>query len=333
MKIDYLEKNYEMGCLSSIGMDKKQIREMLLKEGMILGTIGIVIGLIIGIIFSYGINIILQKIINNLQYFNFTYGKINIFNQIQNNVKFEMHIPSNLIILSIAISYIIVFATILYSNKKIKPVKSKYKHNINKNQLTFSKKGSQERILAFKYIKFESSRYRMLIASLTISILIFLIITGVTSTLNQNYNKLAYNDYCFSASSEKSKEVIEVLEKENLIKSYYSNSLAFTNHSSILTEVPENKLSSSVKKMLKEGSIKEETPLGYKNINETYTYTILPYYYTGEAYKSYLEQIGKEELKENECIIVNTRELNNSKYGDSHELTNYQVRRYFKYYI
>ena len=60
--ITYNERTKEIGILESIGMNRKQIKNMLIKENSILATIGIVIGELLGIGFMYFI----IKIINIL---------------------------------------------------------------------------------------------------------------------------------------------------------------------------------------------------------------------------------------------------------------------------
>ncbi len=59
-KMNYQEKIKEIGMLTSVGMNNKQKRNMLLKEGLALGTIGIIIGLLLGT----GIALFLIRTIN-----------------------------------------------------------------------------------------------------------------------------------------------------------------------------------------------------------------------------------------------------------------------------
>ena len=71
--------------------------------------------------------------------------------------------------------------------------------------------------------------------------------------------------------------------------------------------------------MLTQDTSKVET----EQSNETYEFTILPYYFNEEAYQEILKRVGVNELKENECILLNSQSIENSTYGNSFEITKY----------
>lgn len=63
--ITYNERIKEIGMLSSIGMSRKQIRNMFIKENTILSTIGIIIGEILGTGFTYFVIKLLNIFLGN----------------------------------------------------------------------------------------------------------------------------------------------------------------------------------------------------------------------------------------------------------------------------
>ena len=56
-------------------------------------------------------------------------------------------------------------------------------------------------------------------------------------------------------------------------------------------------------------------------------FIFLPYYFKEKAYTEILKRAGISELKENECILLNSQQVESSTYGEKFEITKYEIRR------
>lgn len=252
-----------------------------------------------------------------------------------------MELPIYLIILVAVIMYIIVSISVILPLRKIKGFDiiagikqgSKKKRKYKKVPMMIQKIFKQEGELAYRYTKREKARHVTMVSSITISVLLFLIINGIIINFLENINELKYDDYLISANKEDTEKIIEILEEKNLINDYFIQIEAFQNDYDYLrAEVPEDKISDEMLEVLKNrknttttSAIGEAEYLYYSG--EVHRYVVLPYYFDEKAYNYILEKAGLTELKENECIILNTQQVNKSVYGSTFNLTKYEVRR------
>lgn len=164
--ISVMERKKQFGLFSSIGATKKQIRHTVIFEAIIVGTIGIVIGILAGII---GIDIVLKITNSKLP---------DMFNE-------EIRLAVYPIFIIIPVIYMII--TILASAfipahraSKISPIEAirlnddikVSKRKIKTNPLTRILFGIEGE-LALKNIKRNKKKYRITIISLIISIVLF----------------------------------------------------------------------------------------------------------------------------------------------------------------
>lgn len=258
----------------------------------------------------------------------------------KSTVKFTMNFPTYLIGLIASIAYIIVCISILIPLRKIKngniinEVKGIKKSKRKNTPFIIKKLFKQEGELAYQYTKREKARNITIVSSITISVCLFLIISGISVNFLKKAKSITYNDYVIDVPIEKDKEVIEYLKKNNLINGYFEQTKAFqlektikSSYNGVFAKIPRDKISDNMielieknkNSMLTQDTSKVET----EQSNETYEFTILPYYFNEEAYQEILKRVGVNELKENECILLNSQSIENSTYGNSFEITKY----------
>lgn len=292
---------------------------------------GILLGILIGFILSVSIIEVIGNIIEHM-------GEAFIFEK--STVKFTMNFPTYLIGLIASIAYIIVCISILIPLRKIKngniinEVKGIKKSKRKNTPFIIKKLSKQEGELAYQYTKREKARNITIVSSITISVCLFLIISGISVNFLKKAKSITYNDYVIDVPIEKDKEVIEYLKKNNLINGYFEQTKAFqlektikSSYNGVFAKIPRDKISDNMielieknkNSMLTQDTSKVET----EQSNETYEFTILPYYFNEEAYQEILKRVGVNELKENECILLNSQSIENSTYGNSFEITKY----------
>ncbi len=338
-KITYQERIKEFGVFSSIGMDKKQRSNMLLKEGLIIGTIGIIIGLILGIISSYFIVKLLQILVNNIVNSStfFEIGSYTLRMKTNENAKMFLSIPNGIVVLIVFIIYIITLISAMLPMRKINKIspieairnitKFKIKSKDVKSPNAILKCLGQEGELAYKNIRREKTKYRSIVISLTVSIIIFLVSGNFTKNLfADGDNKIKENryEYTIDCSFNEKDEIINFLNKDNLIKDYYiySDEIRLGN-----IIIPENKISDAMKEILKGDS--RNATLNSKILEDGSLEMVAnTFIVMGDAYNEILKRVGISELKEDEIIITNTTVKENSKYGDVIDYTKFKVRRY-----
>ncbi len=285
----YNERIKEIGKLSAIGMSRKQIRSMLIKENSILSIIGIIIGEIIGIAISY-LTINLLNILIKNQIASTVGSKI----LIDPNIKMYIVITIGIIGITAMMVYIIVFLAGILPIKKLNRITQINAIN-NTNDLKIQKvKKSriiekifkQEGVLAYKNIKKNKFKYNALTISISISIIIFFIINNIVELLGgyiTDYSNYKEYEIILDYSNTNSEKIINTLKDAKLIDGYMKISWTAMNCSTIKS------------KMSKE--ILEDN----KNYSQIRLVAL-----EGEEYSKLLNSLELTELEENQCILVDT---------------------------
>ncbi len=332
-KMTYSERLKEFGMLSSIGMNNKQKKTIIKKEARILSIVGIFVGILIGLAISKlltsGINILLKNYI-----FDITHIKSAIM---FNRPRFFMEVPVVILALTIIVVYIVIIISSKLSLRKlnklspIEAIRGTSRIKTNKKQLKSSniiqKLFGIEGVVAHKNIKRDKSRYRTITISLTVSIILFLSITGITENFYKSdaYGTLIpylevelFEDITikFSSGSANQQDIYKVadyLEENRLINDYCTYS---TVQSERIKLMP-NRTSSEVKELIVDGL--------YMVGQEGEIYIPLKTIcYYDKAYKAILEKVGISELADDEVILMDTVK-GNSKHGKGFRLTDYKV--------
>ena len=188
--ISMCDKLKNFGILASVGATKKQIRKCAIYEAFILGVMATPMGIVLGIISSY----FLIKI-----------GNIYFSHNIMNGITLVCNFSIVSIIISVVISFVTIYLSSVKSAKKvskISPIRvirknnnidSKYIKDKNMINKIFGISGS----IAYKNIKRNKKKYRLIILSFVIVITTFIVLTSsfdlIFKSIKTIYNTDDYN--------------------------------------------------------------------------------------------------------------------------------------------
>ncbi len=295
--ITYNERTKEIGILESIGMNRKQIKNMLIKENSILATIGIVIGELLGIGFMYFIIKIINILIRN-QIKSPIGSKI----LIDPNIEIYLVITVGIILLTVVVIYIIVLLSSMLQMKKINKIYpiNAINNNINNEKIQKVKKlrfieklFKQEGVLAVRNIKRNKTKYRAITASISITIILFLVISEMTNIIGgyigniNNYKE--YEIILANHSNDTSKEIINILEGTGIMDNYLKISRTIVNSSTINNNIIE--------------------PLSENKTNYSQIQVVT---LEGQEYEKFLNNLEIKKLEKGKCILVDTVEVKNT---------------------
>lgn len=295
--ITYNERTKEIGILESIGMNRKQIKNMLIKENSILATIGIVIGELLGIGFMYFIIKIINILIRN-QIKSPIGSKI----LIDPNIEIYLVITVGIILLTAVVIYIIVLLSSMLQMKKINKIYpiNAINNNINNEKIQKVKKlrfieklFKQEGIIAARNIKRNKTKYRAITASISITIILFLVISEMTNIIGGyigNINNYKENEIILANhSNDTSKEIINILEGTGIMDNYLKISRTIVNSSTINNNIIE--------------------PLSENKTNYSQIQVVT---LEGQEYEKFLNNLEIKKLEKGKCILVDTVEVKNT---------------------
>ena len=310
-KMTYLERIKAFGMLSSLGMSKKQRKDMIIQEIKLFGVIGIPIGILLGLVITnmliHLINILMSKTLDD---------RFSLF-VIDSGVEFYIKIPIIMLFIIIIVTYIIILISSILPMVKINKisqidairniVNTKIKRKQIRSPKIIERIFRMNGVLAYRNIRKEKTRYKTIIISLTMSIVLFLSVSGVIENLYaSNTQKKEYNDYEIMVSNdEKINELIDNLEANKLINKYYISKLLT---STLILEVEDEKLTDEVKKLLESGVYERKE-------NGLFDIGVNTYKFSDNVYNAILEKAGVTELKDDEVIILNTISAK-TKYGE-----------------
>lgn len=284
------EKRKMYGMLSSVGATKKQIKQAVLKEGFILGIIGIPIGILFGIIAVYVLT--------------------SICNLIMGEFLFETGIVAKISIMPIILTIILGILTIYFSalgtakkTSEISPIESlkgneeiKITGNKLKVPRIISKCFKTGGVIAYKNLKRSKRKYRTTVVSLTISIFAFISMFSFINESMKNTNNY-WQDSKYNISINRVSDLDDSeIEKLNSIVDIKNKYIIYEVRSSAVIENPKFNNSYEANKIRIEEEIIE-------NENEPAYISILAL--DNETFKTYAKQIGKsyDELKDKAILF------------------------------
>jgi len=287
------------------------------------------LGAVIGIILSCMLLKIIQMLIYNthsIMNFMINHNFFNIL--IDKNVNMEINIPFNFIIMAIIIIYIIVFILFLMplreieKNGTINCIKGKRvekaKFNSERMLKIVKKLMHEEGELAYKTIKKDKEIYNSVVFSCVVSIVVFVVTSGFIVNLyfTKDNLKEKYNDYYISADYRAKDEIMNYLQENGCVDEYFVSK--FLDFSMLVTK---DKISSTMEKMLDDGIIEKR----YFLENDKYRYTVKGVILLGDAYEKILQRAGITHLNENEVILLDSREIKKSKYGEQIKILDFEL--------
>ena len=199
--ISITEKTKQYGMLRSIGATKKQIKNNVLFEALILGAIGIPFGILLGIFASYILVIICNKL---------------LVSAITTKLILS---PSWVgILISVLLGIITIYLSALGSSrraKKVSPIESirnsgniKIKSKKLKTPKLINKIFGIGGVISYKNIKRNGKKYRATIISITSSVMLFLIAFSFVSGMKEEAEDRLINNDCTLKLSVQSEDPI-----------------------------------------------------------------------------------------------------------------------------
>jgi len=185
--ISITEKTKQYGMLRSIGATKKQIKNNVLFEALILGAIGIPFGILLGIFASYILVIICNKLLVSAI-----------------TTKLILSLSLRGILISVLLGIITIYLSALGSSrraKKVSPIESirnsgeiKIKSKKLKTPKLINKIFGIGGVISYKNIKRNRKKYRATIISITSSVMLFLIafsfVSGMKDEAGDKVNRV-----------------------------------------------------------------------------------------------------------------------------------------------
>lgn len=305
---------------------------------------GIMIGLFLGIIISF-------SIIQCLASFASKYGVDNSYLILLDyRVKLQMSVPISMIVLTIILSYIIILISSLLPMRrlsKISPIEeikenkdSDLKAKMLKTPKIIGKIFKEEGELAYKNVRKDKSRYKTIVLSLIVSIILFLVIRQAYSISKFSYGEGVSNNakrtnatiyisgenYTYEELQEAMKVITEYLQNKGLIEEWICAETLLVNNEKdynrvkLMISFPKNKLT-------KKGiTLYENDLLTLYEDNENkenYLAEVMVYVTAGSIYDNLTNEIGVNELNKNECIIRYTQL--DTKFGKKVDVVKYDI--------
>ena len=219
--ISVSEKTKMYGMLSSVGATKKQIKKMVLFEGLVVGLIGIIIGIFFGIFATWIFTLIINFIAVNASLLG---GSKLIYN-------FNI-LP---VIIAILTSVIVIYLSVISGARKASkasPIK-----NIRNSGDVKSKKIRTPKfisklfgiggVISYKNLKRSKKKYRVTIISLTVSIFIFIVASSLIEyalkIVSYEYVDLKYNVAIRETFIENNLEELKRLDNSYVMYNMHSN--------------------------------------------------------------------------------------------------------------
>lgn len=215
--ISILQRNKEIAILRTVGSTPKQIRRLVRREAIILATIGIPVGILLGLVLFQ----LLVSIFNELS------SGLRILNGTE---KIKMVLEYKYIFLSLFIGFITIYISSLVPAKKagntspLEALNCKSfikKDNIKRQRGRLVKLFFKiDKVMAYRNLKRSKGRYRITIFSMSLSVIIFFVIStfsissksmiNVVDNLSRDINIITYVDIDDESEFNKFNDTIEV---------------------------------------------------------------------------------------------------------------------------
>lgn len=303
--ISMTEKIKTYGMLSSVGATKRQIKKMVLFEGLYLGTIGILTGIVLGT----GITFLLTQIINALA---------SNANMLQDGWKFYYKFSTIPMIMAIILGFIIIYLSSISSARKaskVSPIQNlRNSDNLKSKRIKLKTpkyiKGIFKigGVLSYKNLKRSKRKYRVTIISLTVSIFVFIIASSFIEygmkTIKEQYMDVDYNlvirpSYDSKKFQENASKLAELENGSIIYNVDYSKEETY-----IIKDTSHIKNKNLITSICTEYNEKGTECIGEEIKGVNTTFHILD----DESFKEYTKKIGANynQMKDQVIIINNT---------------------------
>ncbi|WP_160674076.1 FtsX-like permease family protein [Clostridium sp. C8-1-8] len=216
------ERTRQFGILSSVGATARQLQNSVMFEGLCIGAIGIPIGVILGIV-SIGLVIsVVSKNFANIAY---------------SNVALTLTVSIPAIIVAVVVSMVTILISAYIPARKaasapvLESIRQTNEVKVEAKAVETSKLAQRiyglEGTLALKNFKRNKKRYRSIVLSLTLSIVLFVSTSAFGTDLKDVAKKsVMTNDYdiCFSTQDMSESEMFRLYDKFKTVDGIYQSS-------------------------------------------------------------------------------------------------------------
>ncbi|GAA0735294.1 ABC transporter permease [Clostridium oceanicum] len=216
------ERTHQFGILSSVGATEKQLRNSVLFEGLLISAVGIPIGIIVGL---GSIGLVLSVVAKNFS------------NILYSNVPLTLKISAPAIILAATLSMITILISAYIPARKaastpvMECIRQTKEIKIQNKTVKISKFAKHiyglEGILALKNFKRNKKRYRSIVLSLALSILLFISTSSFVTYMKQTSDKAKESftyDITLSATDMKDNKMLDLYDKLKTTDGVYESS-------------------------------------------------------------------------------------------------------------
>ena len=317
------ERMRQFGILLSVGATAKQLRNSVLFEGLCIGLVGIPLGLLVGIPSVSAVLSLVSKNFSDLAY---------------SGVPLDLHVSLPILIVAVAISFVtILLSAYIPARKAAKTpvmtcIRQTNEIKVDSKEIKTSKWLERllglERTLALKNFRRNKRRYRTIVLSLTLSVVMFVSASAFKTTLQQAADSSAVNtdyDLLFFSENMQEDEATALFDKFQNVEGVYDASYqAMMDYS---TKVPMDELTANFIQTV-----------NIDTTNETIDVPLDVQFLEDKVYFEFLKQLGLDANAysgENAKAIAVAKVLPNdvTDYQDifanqsmSFELTNEQVK-------
>lgn len=224
------ERTQQFGILSSVGATPKQLRNSVLFEGICIGTIGIPLGILLGL---GSLSLVIMLVAKNFR------------NVLYSDVPLALSVSLPILLVAAGVSLLTILISAYLPAKKA--ANTPIMENIRQtNEVKISTKDVKttklseklyglEGLLALKNFKRNKKRYRSIILSLAFSVVLFVSAQTFGNGLQQSAKQMVVDsdyDIVFSSAEMKEQELFRLYEKfqkvEGITSSSYQSILQYT---------------------------------------------------------------------------------------------------------
>ena len=216
------ERMRQYGILLSVGATAKQLRNSVLFEGLCIGAVGIPIGVLVGIPSIKGVLSLVSKNFENVAY---------------DNVPLTLTVSIPMIIAAVVISLVTILISAYIPARKaantpvMACIRQTNEIKVESKAINTSKWMERiyglERTLALKNFKRNKRRYRSIVLSLTLSVVMFVSASAFKTTLQQAAESSVVNtdyDIMFFSENMKENESFQLFDKLQNVDGVYEGS-------------------------------------------------------------------------------------------------------------
>ncbi|WP_371025416.1 FtsX-like permease family protein (plasmid) [Paraclostridium ghonii] len=216
------ERTHQFGIFSSVGATPKQLRNSVLFEGLCIGAVGIPIGVIVGIGSINLVILVVSKNFGNIMY---------------NNIPLTLKVSIPIIIGAVAVSFITILISAYIPAKKaantpvMESIRQSNEVKVESKAVKTSKLAQRiyglEGSLALKNFKRNKKRYRSIVLSLILSVVLFISTNAFVTYFKQFSERtvvVTTYDISLDTKGMDDSEMLRIYDKLKTVKGVYKSS-------------------------------------------------------------------------------------------------------------